>query len=135
MQKTGEHRNTLTGHTDGIRVAAFSPDGTTLVSASQDYTIRVWDPHIGEIITTLTGNTGPVSALAFSPDGETLASNGAGGMIQLWDTDTWQRQLAIRTHYDSIYTLAFSLDGKNSREWRGLARQRTEDVGCLYWRR
>jgi WD40 repeat protein len=35
----------LEGHTDGVRSVGWSPDGTRLVSGSNDGTIRVWDPE------------------------------------------------------------------------------------------
>ena len=36
-------RATLTGHTGPIRSVDFSPDGTMLVSASQDEMVKLWD--------------------------------------------------------------------------------------------
>ena len=40
---TGAHKNTLTGHTFGVRSVAFSPDGHTLASGSGDGTVLLWE--------------------------------------------------------------------------------------------
>jgi WD40 repeat protein len=40
---TGECVQTLEGHSNGVNSAQFSPDGTNIVSASDDKTVRVLD--------------------------------------------------------------------------------------------
>src|SRR5688572_17310166 len=37
------------GHSDPVRAIAFSPDGKTLASGSEDYTIKLWDAQTGEL--------------------------------------------------------------------------------------
>ena len=45
------HRRTdgapSTGHTERVRAVALSPDGTRLATASDDGTVRLWDPATG----------------------------------------------------------------------------------------
>ncbi|MBN1963125.1 MAG: protein kinase, partial [Anaerolineae bacterium] len=40
-------RHLLTGHTDGVRAVAYSPDGTRAISGSIDFTLILWDVATG----------------------------------------------------------------------------------------
>jgi WD40 repeat protein len=44
-----------------VIACSWSPDGTKVVSCSDDNTVRVWDVSRGECINTLTGHDDPVS--------------------------------------------------------------------------
>jgi WD40 repeat protein/tRNA A-37 threonylcarbamoyl transferase component Bud32 len=78
-------RATLRGHIGGVRAVAVTPDGTTLATAGEDMTIRLWEIASGqERPTTLRGHTAEVNAVAFTPDGKTLISAGLDGLVKLW---------------------------------------------------
>jgi len=54
---------TLTGHTNYVNSVAFSPDGKTLASGSDDGTVRLWDVASRQPVGgPLTGHTGGVSS-------------------------------------------------------------------------
>src|SRR5260370_135561 len=85
--KAKEYRlmHTLEGHLSWITTLAISPDGQTLVSGSDDETIKVWNLPTGELLDTLEEHSGSVYALAISPDGQILASGGADRTIKIWE--------------------------------------------------
>ncbi|MDE0313890.1 MAG: hypothetical protein OXM61_03230, partial [Candidatus Poribacteria bacterium] len=72
--QTGQELDLYTGHTAEVLSISFSPDGTTIVSGSDDKTIRLWDTNTGEHIRTLSGHTNSVNGVSFSPDGTTIVS-------------------------------------------------------------
>jgi len=73
----------LEGHTAPIAALALSPDGTTLASASWDYTVRLW-PLAGGAARVLEGHTQNVNGVAFAPDGRTLVSVSYDQSVRIW---------------------------------------------------
>ncbi len=75
----------LAGHSKEVWGLAYTPDGTTLISSSDDHSIKLWDSRDGGLQTTLAGHDSLVAAVAVSPDGLLLASAGFDMTVRLWD--------------------------------------------------
>jgi len=86
-----------------ITALAFSLDGTTLVSGSDQGKIQTWNATTGEALVVIARpteheNLQRIAALNFSPDGTLLAA-GSHGHIHLWEVDTGNTLLSVNTEH------------------------------------
>lgn len=103
---------TLTGHSDSVWSVVLSFNGQTLVSGSEDKTIKVWDFPSGKLRHTLIGHTDTVRSLTISADGKTLASSSGDKTIALWDLQTGKLMRTLTGHTSTVWSVAISSDGK-----------------------
>ena len=114
---SGEIKRTLSGHSNYVYMANFSPDTRLLASSSRDNTARIWDVASGQVLHTFDGFRCAVKVATFSPDGQLLAASGNDGMLKLWEVKS-SKELKSLVHRDSpdidmaTYSFIFSHDGK-----------------------
>ena len=91
---TNQEVATFIGHDTAIATIAFSSDGLSLISASQDGEIKRWSITEQRAVanerlpSTLLGHKSLVTGVAFSRDGRMLASCSYDKTVKLWDWAT-----------------------------------------------
>ncbi len=104
---------TLTGNgVDGVNSAAFSPDGSRIVTASTDKTAKVWNAESGKELLTLTGHGDTLLSASFGPDGRRIVTASGDKTAKVWDADTGKELLTITGHGGTVYDARFSPDGR-----------------------
>ncbi len=76
-------RAVIKAHSSRINALAVLND-TTLLSASRDRALKLWDTPSTQLITTLTGHRRQIFCIAAAPGGHAVISGGLEGDIRLW---------------------------------------------------
>lgn len=120
---------TLSLHVHPVHVVKFSPvSNTTLLSASDDKTVRIWDIPSGSVTTAFTeGHTDYIRSAQFFPGSNSLViTGGYDRLLCLWDARASSKTpMAVFTHDDPINDLKvlehgnqlWSAGGTNVKVW------------------
>ena len=83
--------------------AAYSPDGTRIVTASEDKTARIWDARTGAQLVVLPGHGNAVEFAAYSPDGTRIVTASADKTARIWDARTGAQLAVLSGHGDAVH--------------------------------
>jgi WD40 repeat protein/tetratricopeptide (TPR) repeat protein len=99
-------------HRSRVTSVAFSPDGETLLTGSQDKTARLWEARTGKPIGTPLQHEGWVDAVAFSPDSQMALTGSRDKTARLWEARTGKPIGTPLQHRAGVMAVAFSPDGQ-----------------------
>jgi len=73
------------GHFDSMNTLYYSPDGSRLVTGSDDGRIKIWDVASGFCLMTFNEHSAPVTQVQFARKGQVLFSSSLDGTIRAFD--------------------------------------------------
>ena len=104
----------INAHEGIVFSAAYSPDGRSIVSASEDHSSKVWDAESGNLLNVLDNDQlSEIYNARFSNDGTRIVTASQDRIARIWDAQTAQLLLKLEGHTDYVLTAAFSPDGNN----------------------
>jgi WD40 repeat protein len=94
-----------------VRRAAFSLDGSHIVTASGDDTAWVWDAESGEKLLKLEGHIGAVLNAEYGPDGKRIITSSDDLTTRVWNAETGKELIQLQGHTDKVWSATYSPDG------------------------
>uniref|UniRef100_A0A8C1RLL9 WD repeat-containing protein 48 n=1 Tax=Cyprinus carpio TaxID=7962 RepID=A0A8C1RLL9_CYPCA len=114
-------------HTDWVNDIVLCCNGKTLISASSDTTVKVWNAHKGFCMSTLRTHKDYVKALAYAKDkdgnkdsiyslamnqmGTVIVSGSTEKVLRVWDPRTCAKLMKLKGHTDNVKSLLLNRDG------------------------
>jgi len=109
--ETGDYLRVLTGHTDRVRAVAWSPDGTQVITASEDLTLRLYRAADGQLLHNFTSNVGAITSVAFSPDGNFIVYGEDSGAVLVRAVEGGGFSHQLSSHTSQVNSVAYSPNG------------------------
>uniref|UniRef100_A0A8C2B1L7 Apoptotic protease-activating factor 1 n=1 Tax=Cyprinus carpio TaxID=7962 RepID=A0A8C2B1L7_CYPCA len=108
---SGKTSQMLTGHTRTVHHCQFTDDGETLVTSSEDTTVRVWKWRTGEYL-VLEGHKEPVRKfhLLNNSTSSHMFSWSFDGTVKVWDLNRGQMLQDLECHKGAVLSCDVSSD-------------------------
>jgi WD40 repeat protein len=129
--ETGSELLALTGHEGPPGPVDWSPDGSTILTAGEDGTVRLWSADTSEELQTISVLAGAsrddrfrliVRDAAWSPDGDSFVTAAQDGTARVWrlsqrsvaagDSGTVEELMALSGHAGGVTGASWSPDGE-----------------------
>lgn len=101
----------LIGHSDSVYGLSFAPDNQTLLSASADHTVRLWDMNSYRALVAYKGHTEPVWDVAYGPFGHYFATASHDQTARLWSVDHIYPLRIFAGHMSDVDCVCFHPNG------------------------
>jgi WD40 repeat protein len=105
---TGAEKRWFFGHTGAVNAVAVSTDGTTLATASDDHTVRLFRVADAAPLATLTAGSSPLLSVAITADSKHVVAGAADGTVYLWDAGKTLPLARKAGHSDEVLGVGFA---------------------------
>ena len=107
----------LEGHEKVVRAVALSADGMTLISGSDDATVRIWNIHSNEDTEpeVIRAHTELIRGVDISKDGLCIISGSKDGFVKIWrcnNKKNWVHDTDVNFGVP-VYCVMFAHDGES----------------------
>eukprot|EP00301_Raphidiophrys_heterophryoidea_P027049 c9459_g1_i2.p1 GENE.c9459_g1_i2~~c9459_g1_i2.p1 ORF type:complete len:1010 (+),score=360.62 c9459_g1_i2:270-3032(+) len=101
---------TISAHSHYVVDAAFSEDGSRIVSGSKDNTAKVWDVQTGDEVSYLKGHSDGVARAVFTSDGGYVVTASADHTVRIWDSSLGTELVCLQGHSAGVNWVAVASD-------------------------
>ena len=98
-------------HVGPVLSISFSPNGQSIVSGSDDTTVRLWETATGKHVKLFFSHLGPIWDVEFDRKGKRIVSASGDGTAIVWDIATGAAKAPFTGHDGPVYSAAFSPTG------------------------
>ena len=109
----GKEGMDLRGHDGRVNDGNFSPNGSRVVTASDDRTARVWNVATGQQLLVLKGHDNGVHSARFSPDGKWIVTASDDTTARVWYAETGREYFTLSGHRGPVFEASFSPDSQS----------------------
>jgi WD40 repeat protein/tetratricopeptide (TPR) repeat protein len=96
------------------RPAAFSPEGTRVLTICQDHCARIWDIATGKQIGPAFSHAAELVKAGFDTDGERVLTASVDGTVRVWRAKTGEPVTPLFKHGSVVRGASLSADGRHA---------------------
>jgi WD40 repeat protein len=119
----------LRGHATTVVSTVVSPDGSTILTSSDDWTAKRWDAESGALLGTMRGHADGVREAMFRRDGQLVATTARDQSLRVWDAQSGAQLFRFELPREESFE-ARILDFKDSQILLGYNDGRVWTIEC-----
>jgi len=97
-------------HSYAVTDLAFSPDGKSVLSVSEDRSFKLWDAATRDLQATVRAHDGGIHGCCYSPKGDLFATASEDCTAKVWEQNPSNPRMVLQ-HSTAVRSVAFSPNG------------------------